>query len=70
MSKMFAVVNNVDKAKIFVKRGEVGFWPCREEDQATWAKMHDAQGAEVTQAALCGSIFGWDTPIAAPANAA
>jgi hypothetical protein len=67
MSKMFAVLNNVDRARIFVKRGEVGYWPCREEDRDTWARMHEAQGVEVTAAALAGSIFGWDTPIARPA---
>jgi len=65
--KMFAVVNDVDKTPVFVKHGVVGFWPCTPENRPTWARMHHAQGAEVTMAAKAGSVLGWDVPAAAAA---
>jgi hypothetical protein len=70
MSKMFAVINNVDDTPIFVRRGEVGYWPCKVEHMDTWKAMLAEQGEAVTAAALAGSIFGWDAPIAKPAMAA
>jgi hypothetical protein len=68
MSKMFAVINNLDDTQVFVKYGEIGFWPCKAENMDIWNEMHAAQGEEVTRAALAGSIFGWDTPIARVAS--
>jgi hypothetical protein len=61
---MFAVVNDVEKTAVFVKLGEVGFWPCKPEHEPTWSRMHHAQGEAVTAAAKAGSILGWNVPAA------
>ena len=61
---MFAVVNDEDHQPVFVKYGQVGYWPCGEEQRLAWARMHVIQGDAVTAAAKAGSIFGWDVPAA------
>jgi hypothetical protein len=64
MSGMFAVVSSDDHSSVFVKQGYVGFWICKDDQQVQWAYMHLAQGEAVTEAALRGSMVGWDSPIA------
>jgi ASCH domain len=64
MSRMFAVVSSDDRSPVFVKQGYVGFWSCKEDQQVGWAHMHLAQGEAVTEAALRGSMVGWDNPAA------
>jgi hypothetical protein len=67
MSRMFAVVSSDDHSPVFVKQGYVGFWICKDDHQVAWAHMHLAQGEVVTEAALRGSMVGWDNPAARPA---
>jgi hypothetical protein len=65
--RMFAVVDDLEHAPVFVKQGSVGFWPCKANDHVAWAHMHLAQGAVVTEAALRASMIGWGNPAAQPA---
>jgi ASCH domain len=64
---MFAVVDDLEHTAVFVKQGVVGFWPCQTDRQVAWAHMHVAQGPAVTEAALRGSMVGWNNPAAQPA---
>jgi hypothetical protein len=59
---MFAVISVADETAVFVKQGHVGFWPCKAQQIEAWLRMHQTQEAAVTEAALAGSMFGWDTP--------
>jgi hypothetical protein len=59
---MFAVIHNVDQTAVFVKQGEVGFWPCQVQQMDAWTRMYSSQGEAVTEAALAGSMLGWEIP--------
>ena len=61
---MFAVVSSDDRMPVFVKEGYVGFWPCEPDNILGWALLHSKQGEVVTEAALRGSMVGWDNPAA------
>jgi|GEM_PF-1635131 len=64
-----------DGRLILVRRGVLGFWPCRYlpaagrtlEDLAA-ALNRGPLAPEIEAAMLAGSMFGWDTPAADPAN--
>jgi hypothetical protein len=62
LDRMFAVVSSDDRMPVFVKQGKVGLWPCQPDRQLAWARMHVIQGAAITEAALRGSMVGWDNP--------
>jgi hypothetical protein len=66
-ARMFAVVDDIEHTAVFVKQGAVGYWPCQTDQQLAWARMHFTQGPAVTEAALRGSMMGWDNPAAQPA---
>ena len=61
---MFAVVSSDDRMPVFVKKVYVGFWPCEPDNILGWALLHSKQGEVVTEAALRGSMVGWDNPAA------
>ena len=59
---------------IFVMKGRDGYWPAEAlgvvDDELTadvWNEAHDISKAE-KEAMFCGSMWGWDTPGADPAN--
>jgi len=64
MQKTFAVVNDVDQTPVFVKQGQLGFWPCGLDQLNKWKRMYLSQSSELTNAAKLGSMFGWDVPAA------
>jgi hypothetical protein len=71
--KQFAVINDVTGEKVFVVRGEIGFYPKGDPAQsrqwssaeawvARWDAMRATQTDDETMAAKVGSMFGWDCP--------
>jgi hypothetical protein len=64
----FAVVKPADNTPAFVTYGEAGFSLCTVGLMKLWNTLFDAQGADVTQAAVSGSMFGWKTPAAKAAR--
>lgn len=69
----FVVMKSTGKM-VMVKRGEIGYYPQREEN-AEWGAencdiLNERMGVTKGQAKAMemGSIFGWDTPMANPNN--
>lgn len=60
--KTFACVHPVDKTKVFVVEGEETFHYVSAEQKPDWDRLYAAQTNEQRTAALCGSMFGWQTP--------
>lgn len=64
MSKIYATRDNVTGEPILVEVGSKGFWPTDEE---TYARLRYRQTDAQTEAALIGSMFGWNVPGASKA---
>jgi hypothetical protein len=71
--KQFAILNDVTGEKVFVVRGEIGYFPKGDAAQshrwssaeawvARWDAMRATQTEDETLAAKVGSMFGWDCP--------
>jgi len=63
MHTIYAVKHPTTQALVWVKRGEVGFWPADAiaADIGAWNEKQGITPAQA-EAALTGSMFGWDAP--------
>ena len=62
--RVFAVESPTGQ-RVFVQAGTLGYFQAEPE---TWAALHALQSPQMTNAALAGSLFGWDCPAADPAS--
>jgi hypothetical protein len=64
MKIFYAVTTPIGEAA-FVRVGERGYYPCTTERQKVyWEELDRTQSRDDTNAALAGSMFGWDCPAA------
>jgi len=66
--KLFPVFHPTTGERIFLEYGLLGFLKADTEDRIKlWDSMYDSFSFTEKQAAMAGSMFGWDVRLAKPA---